>query len=139
MRLQTAVAASMVLMAAGTAASPLREDTAELPGVSEQAPAGPEKKEWYQQLQAHILAFARYPKAKVKKRSRGSVHVAFVVDRSGYVLRSALVQSSKVAAFDHAALAAVENAQPLPAPPATIEGEKFAVSIIINFEPGPRL
>ena len=60
-------------------------------------------------------------------------YVRFTMDRQGRVLSAALERSSGHAALDREALALLERAQPLPAPPAETPGERITLTVPVEF------
>ena len=75
---------------------------------------------WQTRVSAHLERRKRYPSAARSRRDEGVAQVRFTIDDSGRVLTSRLVRSSGHAALDAEALALMERASPLPAPPAGI-------------------
>ncbi len=63
----------------------------------------------------------------------GVAQVFFTLDRQGRVLESRVLQSSGAAALDAEALALLQRAQPFPAPPAELRGERVNVTVPIRF------
>jgi len=55
------------------------------------------------------------------------------MNRQGRVLSCVVAKSSGVPILDQAAVAAVTDAQPLPALPSQITGETYSVTVGINF------
>ena len=96
------------------------------------APPGPPP-DFLSRLYARINAFKRYPPAALSARIQGRPVVHFVMDRQGRVLSCVVAKSSGVPILDQAAVAAVTGAQPLPALPAQITGETYAITVGINF------
>ncbi|MBC9878419.1 TonB family protein [Bradyrhizobium sp. INPA01-394B] len=64
----------------------------------------------------------------------GTARVVFVLDRTGNLVSSALVESTGSSELDAAALAMVEAAAPFPEPPADIEEDnlRFTVPVIFH-------
>jgi protein TonB len=96
------------------------------------APPGPPP-DFLSRLYARINAFKRYPRAALSARIQGRPVVHFVMDRQGRVLSCVVAQSSGVPVLDEAAVAAVTNAQPLPALPPQIPGQSYSITVGINF------
>jgi protein TonB len=59
--------------------------------------------------------------------------VSFTIDRTGRVTASRVVGSSGSPALDDEALAVLQRASPLPAPPAQVPGESFNWTMPIQF------
>lgn len=76
---------------------------------------------WQSQVLAHLERHKRYPRGAQARRQEGVAHVRIRIDRQGRVLSSRLEESSGSALLDEETLALVGRADPLPAPPATIE------------------
>lgn len=64
----------------------------------------------------------------------GTATVAFKIDRSGKVLSAQVVASSGNKALDAEALALMQRASPVPAPPADISGETLFLKVPIRFK-----
>ncbi|MEQ8335559.1 TonB family protein [Nisaea sp.] len=70
----------------------------------------------------------RYPRAARLRRYEGTVSFSFTIDRSGKILRSAIVKSSGRKVLDEALLALLKRADPLPPTPAEVPGPTFDFS-----------
>lgn len=88
---------------------------------------------WQGRLLAHLEQRKRYPAEARARRLQGVAHVRFTMDRSGRVLSVALERSSGHAALDREALALLQRAQPLPAPPPETPGERITLTVPIDF------
>lgn len=75
---------------------------------------------WKSRVVAHLERRKRYPSAARARGEEGTVLVAFRIDGGGRVLSASLARSSGYSALDEAALAMVERASPVPAPPAGV-------------------
>jgi periplasmic protein TonB len=89
---------------------------------------------WKRKLALHLQKNKRYPPDAQAKREAGTAKVAFVVDRSGHVLSSSIVQGSGSTALDRETLELLQRAQPLPTPPAEVGGTQFAFAVPILFQ-----
>jgi len=89
---------------------------------------------WKRKLALHLQKNKRYPQEAQAKHEAGVAKVAFVVDRSGHVLSSSIVQGSGSAALDRETLELLQRAQPLPTPPAEVAGQQFAFAVPILFQ-----
>lgn len=72
---------------------------------------------WEALVKAKINRVKMYPEDAEQRGRSGSAQVSFTVNAQGKVTDSRLRRSSGTISLDRAALAAVRNAQPLPAPP----------------------
>lgn len=88
---------------------------------------------WQGRLLAHLERRKRYPAEARARRLQGVAHVRFTMDRQGRVLSAALERSSGHAALDREALALLQRAQPLPAPPAETPGERITLTVPVEF------
>ena len=88
--------------------------------------------EWQKRLVTHLDHNKRYP-ATIAHKNR-EVRLTFTLDRTGRVLTAAVVNSSGDAAFDEAALAMMQRADPVPAPPPLIadDGLTFTVPVLFR-------
>jgi periplasmic protein TonB len=85
---------------------------------------------WQKELAAHFNKYKRYPEERTARSAR--VVVSFDLDRFGHVLSSRIVTSSGDSAFDAAALAMLQRANPVPPPPPLVadEGLTFTLPVI---------
>ena len=88
---------------------------------------------WQGRLLAHLERRKRYPAEARARRLQGVAHVRFTIDRQGRVLSAAVERSSGHAALDREALALLQRAQPLPAPPAETLGERITLTVPVEF------
>jgi protein TonB len=88
---------------------------------------------WKTQVVAMLERNKRYPAAAQSRREQGVAQVFFSLDRKGRVIESRIVRSSGAAALDEEALALLRRAQPFPAPPAELPGERVDLSVPIRF------
>jgi protein TonB len=91
------------------------------------------KATWEKALVSHLNRFKRYPDRARIRRHQGNVRVSFTIDRTGRVTASRVVGSSGSPALDDEALAVLQRASPLPAPPAQVPGESFNWTMPIQF------
>lgn len=91
-----------------------------------------ERVTWEKELAAHFNKYKRYP----DDRSDGNAQVVvnFVLDRLGHVLSSRVLIGSGDPAFDAAALAMLQRANPVPPPPPLVadDGLSFTLPVIFN-------
>jgi protein TonB len=59
--------------------------------------------------------------------------VFFTIDRQGRLIDSRIVRSAGAAALDAEALALLDRAQPFPAPPPQLAGERVNLTVPIRF------
>jgi protein TonB len=87
---------------------------------------------WQKELLAHLDKFKRYPEERSQKSAE--IVVTMTLDRTGHVLSANISRGSGDDAFDHAALAMVERASPVPPPPPLIadEGLDFSLPVIFR-------
>lgn len=87
--------------------------------------------DWSSRVLAHLGRYKRYPAQAARQRLEGVAQIRVTLDRQGNVLSVALFHSSGVMPLDQESLALPQRAQPLPAPPAEIMGEKMQLAITI--------
>lgn len=75
---------------------------------------------WKSKVVAHLERRKRYPSSARARGEEGTVLVAFRIDGGGRVLSASLARSSGHSVLDEAALAMVERASPVPAPPSGV-------------------
>lgn len=88
---------------------------------------------WQGRLLAHLERRKRYPAEARARRLQGVTHVRFTMDRQGRVLAAAVERGSGHVALDREALALLQRAQPLPAPPAETPGERITLTVPVEF------
>jgi protein TonB len=109
------------------------EPTATAPAPGTSATSARALVTWEKALVSHLNRFKRYPDAARAGGSQGAVSVEFTLDRAGRVLGSRVVRSSGSPALDGEALAVLQRASPLPAPPGQIAGPTFDLRLPIQF------
>jgi TonB family protein len=87
---------------------------------------------WQKELLAHLDKFKRYPTERSQKSAE--ILITMTLDRTGHVVSANISRGSGDDAFDHAALAMVERASPVPPPPPLIadEGLDFSLPVIFR-------
>jgi TonB family protein len=87
---------------------------------------------WQKELAAHLNKYKRYPAERMMQRAEVIVH--FALDRRGRVVSMQVARGSGDRAFDEAALAMLQRANPLPAPPPLVadEGLNFTLPVIFH-------
>jgi periplasmic protein TonB len=88
---------------------------------------------WQKAVISHLNRFKRYPDAARARGIQGIVKVEFTIDREGRVLDSHVAQSSGSPTLDAEALATLQRANPLPAPPAKAAETTFYLVLPIHF------
>ncbi len=91
---------------------------------------------WQKELSAHLNKYKRYPGDRSQKSAE--ILVTMSLDRTGRVLAVKLGRSSGDDAFDHAALAMVERANPVPPPPPLVADEGLTFSLPVIFRKNAR-
>lgn len=89
--------------------------------------------QWQNLLLGHLQRYKRYPRQARRLRQEGVSYVYLVVDRSGNVLSWRTERSSGHSVLDEEALAVVQRASPVPAPPADTAGDTVQVLVPIEF------
>ena len=97
------------------------------------AAAARAKATWERALVTHLNRFKRYPDTARAGRRQGDVSVQFTIDHMGGVIASRVVQSSGSQALDDEALAVLQRASPLPAPPGYAVGSTLNLTLPIQF------
>jgi protein TonB len=92
---------------------------------------------WKKQIVNRLAEGRRFPPEAVVAGQFGSAKVRFVLDRSGKLISSELMESTGFAALDAEAMAMVTRAQPFPAPPAEADGEHLKLVMPVNFSRRP--
>lgn len=100
------------------------------PGTGESALR--ERVSWQKELAAHFNKYKRYPTDRVAQSAE--VVVSFVLDRLGHVVSVRVVKGSGDPAFDDAAVAMLERANPVPPPPPVVadDGLSFTLPVIFH-------
>ena len=104
------------------------------PGIGESEAAA---RHLEKELAAHFNRFKRYPSDRVMQSAK--VIVGFVLDRIGHVVSTRIIQGSGDASFDAAALAMLQRADPVPAPPPLVADENLTFSVPVDFAPAEKL
>jgi periplasmic protein TonB len=88
---------------------------------------------WQKALIDHLNKHKRYPEAARSHRAQGTVVVAFKLDHGGRVVTSQVTRSSGSRPLDDEALAVLQRANPLPAPPDHLSGSALELVLPIQF------
>lgn len=86
---------------------------------------------WQRELLAHLDRYKRYPGERTQRDAE--IVVDLVLDRTGRVVSASVSQSSGDAVFDEAAIAMVQRASPVPAPPPLVADEGLSFKLPVNF------
>jgi protein TonB len=89
---------------------------------------------WQSTLLAHLQRHKRYPTMARNNNEEGTAYLRVTMDRSGRVLAKRLERASGHGALDRESLDLMERAQPLPAPPVDMPGERFEIVVPIQFQ-----
>jgi protein TonB len=94
-----------------------------------------ERATWEKELAAHFNRFKRYPAQRAMQAAQ--VVVSFVVNEAGHIVSFRIVKGSGDAAFDDAALAMLQRADPVPPPPPLVanRGLSFTLPVIFHVKP----
>jgi colicin import membrane protein len=85
------------------------------------------------ELEARVKAQWRPPKFLASSKLR--VRVVLLIDSNGLILKKSIVQSSGNNVFDESAIQAIDAAQPLKAPPETLQGLLSTRGVELDLEP----
>lgn len=88
---------------------------------------------WQGALLAHLARHKRYPRSAQSRGDEGVVYLRFTMTRQGAITAQRIEKSSGHEALDLEASDLVHRAQPLPAPPADMPGERFELVVPIQF------
>jgi TonB family protein len=84
-------------------------------------------------LQRHLIRQMRYPLAARARKEEGIVYVRVAMDRRGYVQSAKIQDASDFPQLNEEAIAVVQRAQPLPAPPDVVAGDPVDLIIPVTF------
>ena len=109
------------------------------PPAPSPVPAGPApsavnvRATWQAQLLAWLERHKRYPRVAQEQRQQGVASLRFALDRQGRVLSFRLDKSSGFTLLDEEVLELIQRAQPVPAPPPEIPGDRIEVAVPVAF------
>lgn len=86
---------------------------------------------WQKELLAHLDKYKQYPPDRTHQSAE--IVIRLTLDRTGRVIGADVGKSSGDSAFDHAALAMVEKASPVPPPPPLVADEGLVFSLPVIF------
>lgn len=128
--------ASTQTVAAEETATPTIENAVQAPRSVAPAPGTGETARrdvvtWQRELAAHFNKYKSYPPDRSMQRAE--VIVSFVLDRTGHIVATSIVKGSGDPSFDEAALAMLQRADPVPAPPPLVADQGLAFSLPVIF------
>lgn len=88
---------------------------------------------WYRSMVNHLNRYKRYPQDAEAQRQEGVVSVDFTLDRTGKVVAARISRGSGFASLDEEALAVLQRASPLPAPPDAIGANGLDLQVPFQF------
>tara|TARA_R110000851_G_scaffold328522_1_gene499409 strand:- start:191466 stop:192359 length:894 start_codon:yes stop_codon:yes gene_type:complete len=88
---------------------------------------------WQNSLMLKLNEAKRYPARARRYRQEGVAYLRFTMDREGKVLAKSIEQSAGYSLLDEETLALIDRAQPLPKPPAEMQGEALEFVIPVEF------
>ncbi|MET1027379.1 MAG: TonB family protein [Dongiaceae bacterium] len=89
---------------------------------------------WETQVAAHLIKFRRSPRMRYRQPMTAYVQVA--IDRQGHVLSRQITRSSGDDRLDESAMAMIDRANPLPAPPSDYEDTRLkSINLPVVFTP----
>lgn len=88
---------------------------------------------WQGRLLSHLRQHRRYPRQAQRWRQQGVVQLHFQVNRQGHVSAARLASSSGHPLLDAEALATLQRASPVPAPPAALATTTLEVLVPVEF------
>lgn len=88
---------------------------------------------WQNSLMLKLNEAKRYPTRARRYRQEGVAYLRFTMDREGNVLAKSIEQSAGHSLLDEETLALIERAQPLPEPPAEMQGEMLEFVVPVEF------
>lgn len=110
------------------------QETAAAPEIGNSAEAARRIEAWQKAIFAHIGRFKTYPEVARKRRIKGDIVVAFVLDRSGTVSDVRIATSSGETILDQAAIEVLRHASPLPTPPQDLRGESIELLLPMRYQ-----
>lgn len=89
---------------------------------------------WQGRVVSHLYRRKQYPGQAQRERLEGTATLRFSIDTAGRVLSARIARSSGHAQLDSAAMALIERASPVPAPPAGLAADKLTLVVPIEFK-----
>ena len=90
---------------------------------------------WRKTVTEHVWRHRMFPPEAIGQR--GNTGVTFVVDRSGKLISSALVESAGSPPLDAETLAMVERSVPFPKPPVEARDDLLRMTVLMAFDGTP--
>lgn len=84
-------------------------------------------------LQRHLIRQMRYPAAARARKEEGIVYVRVAMDRRGNVISAKIQEASGFVELNAEGLAVIQRAQPLPLPPAAVQGDPVDLIVPVTF------
>jgi len=119
-----------------TQSAPLAPPAPPAPAATPQIPTNSSpaaRASWQAQLVAWLEKYKRYPRVAQEQRQQGMVHLRFTIDREGKVLASEINKRSGFELLDEEVLALIQRAQPVPAPPPEVTGNRIEMLVPVSF------
>ena len=88
---------------------------------------------WERAVLAELEKRKRYPTRAQRAGQQDTVYIRIVVDRAGRILSNTIYRSQQVDILDAAALDLVKESNPLPAPPAAVEGHSVEFIVPVEY------
>lgn len=101
--------------------------------AQKQARVASQRASWQALVRAHLEKHKRYPHMARTRREQGIAQLHFKMNRRGKVLDSSLTQTSGSFILDREVQRVIKRAQPLPNPPAEIEGDVLELVWPVEF------
>ena len=99
-----------------------------------QVAGGSEQEVFDASVRRHLLAKKVTPRVLRRKRQSGTVTVEFIINRQGLLLEQRIARSSRIRAFDRAAMNLVERAEPYPEAPESADWNQRQYTIRITYK-----
>lgn len=101
-------------------------------GLDVNAPHGAGR-DYSSKLRSWLEAHKTYPRRSRMRREEGIVEVRFILDRRGHVLDGDIIRTSGFSALDAEVLAMLVRADPFPAAPQNVLGERIEIAAPVEF------
>ena len=88
---------------------------------------------YFSELKAALNRHKTYPPELKKRKTQGTVMVAFAIDTAGDLLRAQVTKSSGHPELDAAALAMLHSASPLPPLPPELKRSELSVELPVEY------
>lgn len=101
-------------------------------GLDVNAPHG-SGKDYSSKLRSWLEAHKTYPRRARMRHEEGVVQVRFVIDRQGHVVDGAILRTSGSEALDAEVMAMLVRADPFPAAPHYLSGDRIEIAAPVEF------